>query len=293
MRAVWSFWSKPVREEKALGWRSELYHLLSWVLSTQTARQHFPQTALHTDDEGAELLVGALGLDFDLVCTDLNILDDYDPEWWAIGKVYTYLLQTEPFVHIDSDVFLWKPLPRRMEQAPLLGQNPEYFDAGGSWYYLQKFDLLRQLDGWIPEEVEWYMTTFSRQRAICCGIFGGNRLDFIQYYAKRAIDLLTHPCNQPVWTLLGGDNILIEQYTLSACLEYHRAAESSPYSDIFIDCLFGSSDEAFKSANAARCGYTHLIGGAKRSAFACDRLAERVARDYPAYYERCMRYGSR
>jgi len=71
------------------------------------------------------MLVDGIGLEFDRVSTSLNALDAHDPGWWALGKLYTYRAQREPFVHLDNDVFLWRPLPERLASAPLLAQNPE------------------------------------------------------------------------------------------------------------------------------------------------------------------------
>lgn len=286
MRAVWSFWSKPHIDGHALGWATERARLCAWILSVETARRHHPETALYTDDAGARLLVDALALPFDHVHLTLNALDGYASDWWAAGKILTYLQQETPFIHIDSDVFLWKRLPDHLLDAPLLAQNPEYFTPGRSWYYPQKFDLLTQLDGWVPEEVRWYRSTYETQRAFCCGIFGGHRLDFVHHYAKHALDLLLHPANRPLWAFLGGDNILIEQYVLSACVAYHQDNRASPYHNVDVACLFPSDIEAFKVENYTQAGYTHLIGGAKRNPHLCQRLERRLQREYPTAYDR-------
>jgi hypothetical protein len=111
MNAVWSFWSKPFLKSQKSMWCSEKQHLLSWILSVQQARKFFGKTVLFTDDYGAKMLVDGLQLDFDVVSTALNTLNDHDPKWWALGKIYTYGSQNDPFIHIDNDVFLWKRLP--------------------------------------------------------------------------------------------------------------------------------------------------------------------------------------
>src|SRR6187431_444771 len=67
LKAVWSFWSKPFRSHHHRVWTSEKEHLLAWVLSTQTARQHYGPTELHTDDAGARMLIDGIGLEFDRV----------------------------------------------------------------------------------------------------------------------------------------------------------------------------------------------------------------------------------
>lgn len=212
-----------------------------------------------------------------------------------MGKVYTYGAQAEPFIHLDSDVFLWKRLPDRLESASLLVQNPEYFAAGNSFYRPEKLEqaLTRTGQGWLPPEWVWYRTCGDPQRGECCGIFGGNRVDFISHYADLAMKLVGHPLNQQGLSLLYNKmehNVLFEQYLLSACIEYHRNKADSPYNDIDIQYLFHSMDDAFNPDSATRLGFTRLIGDAKRNRVIADSLEKRVKKDYPAQYERCLQY---
>jgi hypothetical protein len=295
MKAVWSFWSKPYTPHRVQTWLSEKHHFLSWVLSLATAACHFDKTVLYTDDAGARMLIDGLGLEFDEVVTSLNALDKHDPQWWAFGKLYTYRDQREPFVHIDSDVFLWKPLPQRMTQAPLLAQNPEFFIPGASYYEPEAFELMLagHGGGWLPPEWTWYRASGTKQRGENCGVFGGRRFDFIQHYATQAIKLIEHPANQRAWRTLDrkqNHTVVLEQYLLAACIEYHRNCADSPYHEIDIKYLFASMGDAFDSNQAVELGYTHLIANAKRDIGVCNMLESRVARDYPTQYERCRRY---
>jgi hypothetical protein len=295
MRAVWSFWSKPFREGRESIWKSRLDHLLAWVLSVESARKHYPETALHTDDEGARMLVDGIGLEFVEVSTDLNALADHDPEWWALGKLWAYRAQREPFVHIDYDAFLWKRLPARMESAPILAQNPEYFVTGASYYKPELLEraILGDGGGWLPGEWLWYRATGGVQRAESCGIVGGTHVEFIRHYAAEAIAMIEHPRNRERWALLADrseHNVLIEQYFLSACIEYHRHREGSPYRALDVEYLFTSLDDAFMPGRAAEMGYTHLIADSKRNDDIASRLRKRVMRDYPEMYGRCVEY---
>jgi hypothetical protein len=257
------------------------------------ARKHYPRTSLVTDDEGAQLLVEQLGLEFDEVSTELNVLADHNPAWWALGKVWTYHAQTEPFLHLDNDVFLWQPLPESLTSAQVFAQCPEPFTPGASYYRPEALERSVSAGGqiWLPAEWVWYRSAGVAQRAESCGIFGGYRLDFIQYYAEQAIKLLEHPDNKPGWSLIEDEveyNILFEQYLLSACIAYHQQRASSPYQGIEIKYLFDSLDEAFDSDRAVQLGYTHLIASAKRHQEIARLLEQRVKRDYPDYYERCI-----
>lgn len=295
MRAIWSFWSAPFFRHHHQVWSSPRHHLFAWILSVETARRHCARLALYTDDEGARLLVDGIGLAFDEVHTTLNMLAGCNPEWWALGKLYAYRAQEAPFLHMDSDVFLWTPLPERLLSAPLVAQNPEPFVVGESYYRPELFEAaLARDDGgetWLPPEWRWYRATGQPQRAACCGIFGGTRTDFIRHYAARAIRLIEHPANAAALETLDdkiGHNILFEQYLLGACIDYHRARPQSPYGGIAIEYLFDTLDEAFDPEAAARAGYTHLIADAKRNPELADRLEARVRRDYPALYARAL-----
>lgn len=295
MKAIWSFWTKPIRSRSTWSWSSQKHHLLSWVLSVERARLHYPNTTLYTDDAGARMLVEGIGLQFDHVFTDLNGLEHADPGWWALGKICTYASQKEPFVHIDSDVYLWKPFPEKVAQADVFLQNPEPFNRGGVFYQPEVLEkaIHKAPGGWMPDEWEWYRSEGTMQQGECCGVFGGNRVDFISYYARQALKLLDHSANQAaLWAMddKWEHMVLVEQYLLSACIHYHQQSEKSPYRDLTVKYLFSSMDEAFNPGEAARLGYTHLLGGSKRNQDITEKLERRVKMDYPELYERCLKY---
>jgi hypothetical protein len=298
MRAIWSFWSKPYESGRCRSWTSDTHHLLSWVLSTQTAMKHYRPAALYTDDAGARLLVDGAGLEFDEVHTSLNALADHDPGWWALGKVYAYRQQEAPFVHIDSDVFLWKRLREDLESAPVIAQHPEDFVPGRSFYRPEVLEAAVDAvwDGWLPPEWAWYRRSGLPSRGESCGIIGGNQVDFLRHYAERAVRLIEHPGNQAAWEQVGdkaGNTVLFEQYLLSACVEHHRHHPDSPYHEVRIDYVFPTARRAFSPDAAAEVGYTHIMAGSKRNPKIADALVARVAADYPESYERCARYLAR
>jgi hypothetical protein len=293
MRAVWSFWSTPYHAHYHRVWHSERHHLLSWVLSVGEACRHYPDTWLVTDSAGARLLVDRLALPFRHVDLRLDRLHaSCDEEWWVLGKLTAYAAQTAPFLHLDNDVVLWRPLPTAVTDAPVFAQNPEIFYLEDqSLYRLEPFvNGIARFGGWLPPEWSWYVEQRGT-RALCCGIFGGHNLDFIRHYADRAIEIIRHPSNQAVWPTLGvRDNILVEQYFLAACLEYHRHSAASPHRGLEAAYLFQSSADAFDPPCATKVGYTHLIGDAKNDRYIAKRLEMRVQCDYPDYYEKCLMY---
>ena len=290
LEAVWSWWTLPVTQIGS-EWRSEFHELLGWVLSVETARKSYSTTALVTDDAGARMLVDALGLPFDTVSTALNDLNDRgpDPEWRFLGKLYAYRRQERPFVHLDNDVFLWNRLPDWLETASVFAQNPEYITFGSSFYQPERVEhAIRSAGGWMPEEIEYYISGDGTFPAACCGIMGGTDLEFIEYYADRGIKMMEHPENRAVWSSMRGIplGLVYEQYHLAACIAYHKGRPGSPFSDIRAEYLFESPLDA--NDRAGEVGFTHLIGPAKRNTDVAERVRARVEREYPDYYDRCV-----
>lgn len=281
MHAVWSFWTAPYRARKGFGWKHERFHCLSWLLSVGLAQRHFDSLSLHTDDAGAGLLVDQLGLGFDKLSLSLNSLDSADPDWWIQGKLLTYAEQEKPFVHIDCDVYLFKPLPERLTSAAVLAQNPETIEPLSPWYDAEACETaIRNCgDGHIPPEWTKYRAA-PEQLAACCGIFGGHSLDFIRDYSSSVLRILQAPGNRHAFDHLNTKrqlNPLFEQYLLAAWAEYHG---------VRIEYLFSSFDNAFLEAEDA--GFTHLMAEAKLDGGLAARIEKRVAREWPEAYERCQ-----
>lgn len=295
MRAVWSYWSRPREVARGHAWLAERFHLFSWVLSLETARRHHPRTALVTDTPGARMLVDGLGLEFGAVSTSLDALSRSDPWMWALGKLYAYREQTEPFVHVDSDVYLWKALPRRLRSAPVFTQNPEPLSEETFFYrphFVEEW-LLSRAGGWLPPEWSWFLRSGLAPRGDCCGIFGGCDVEFIRHYARQAVAMVEHPENRRTWVDVPHrelDMISVEQYLLAACVEHHARTPGARFAGVRMEHLFESVEHAYAPGQAEAVGYTHLIAGAKGEAAVMARLEKRMARDHPDAYERCLRY---
>lgn len=292
MRAVWSFWSRPHSLFYHGFWHSERAHLLCWVLSVTRAAAHFPQTCLVTDTAGARLLVDELGLPFTTVSDELERLNrtGADPQWWVLGKLAAYAAQSEPFLHLDADVILWKPLPSHLASAPVVAQNPEHFDLEDQTLYRadQFIRTIAECGGWLPDEWHSYAVR-RRTAALCCGILGGTDVDFLGHYARRATEIIMHPRNASAWERIGiRDNILVEQYFLAACLDAEASRGGRGMADR-VGYLFPSSSHAFDPLAAEEAGYTHLIGDAKADPGIAERLEQRIRAEHPVLHERCMR----
>lgn len=291
MRAVWSFWSRPFHTYYGQIWCKPLHHLLAWGLSLQSAARHYPETVLITDRPGKKLLVDQLGLEFAEVSTELERLNDVDVGWWALGKLVAYSLQDRPFVHLDSDVFLWKRLPDYLLNSSVFTQYPEGFYDKDPHYRPQDIEWAFGQEGTrLPREWEWTRSTRRHFPAENCGVLGGSDGAFVRYYAQTALDLALHPQNAAAWSRLHDKrcyNVVLEQFFLSACAEFHQSDVTSPFHTVRIDHLFRTWEVAFDPNYAARVGFTHLVAGAKSHAAVGKRLEDRVRRDNPTYFRRC------
>jgi len=288
MRAVWSFWSLPYFAGCGR-WYTDCHHWLGWGLSLHTASRFYPDTHLITDDHGARILVDQLHLPFTSVSTALNKLSRVDADWWSLGKLEAYRLQRDPFVHLDADVFLWKRLAPHLEDADVLVQSPEPIVPGEELYKPEELENVIQ-DGGLPEEWRWYRRHAPTQEGQCCGVFGGNRVDFIEYYAEAAMRLVCEPRNRAALKTLPDRRRhmpLVEQFLLTACVEYHRAQKESPYHGIELRHIFPTINDAYNRQKATDAGFTHLAGGVKQHARVARDLEARMQLELPEYYERC------
>ena len=291
VRAVWSFWSKPYYTGRGVRWRAPIHSYLAWGLSLRLARAHYPHTVLVTDSPGKALLVGKLGLSFEHVSTELDRLQDADPALWALGKLVAYSLQDEPFVHLDNDVFLWRPLPARITSAPVLAQHPERPYLTGPQVIEDAFAAAGVS---LPAEWQWSRSLAGHHsRPANCGIFGGINTGFIQCYAGLALDVALNPNHSAAWGAIANRETLnptMEQFLLSACLDFHRFDPGSPHRGLSVRYLFPSHTAAYDAEEAARLGFTHLLGpAAKQDSEITARLEQRVRSETPTFYRRCKR----
>jgi hypothetical protein len=211
-----------------------------------------------------------------------------------MGKLVAYSMQDRPFVHLDTDVFLWKPLPSWLTAAAVFGQCPEEHSCTEDWggpANVERAFQKHNLD--LPAEWEWVRSrSISQFREVNCGILGGTRTDFLRYYANLAIDLVLHPKNAAAWAEFpnkDGYNQIIEQFLLFACIDFHRVAPQSSYRSVNVRYLFPSLGQAFDEDAAAQVGFTHLLGDVKTHPTVSDRLERRMAAMDLSFQRHCQR----
>ncbi|QDU33059.1 hypothetical protein KS4_11000 [Poriferisphaera corsica] len=269
LRIVHSLWSKPlelcVKRKRISGdWPSWKHYWYSWVLSAWQAHETQGRIDLVTDMKGAEILVEQLGLPYRSVSLALDELPEYvSPALWAYGKVLAYAQQRSSFLHIDSDVYLWKQLPEWCRNAPVIAQSfeatPQYL-AFEDIYNRPRRTFCNLLEK-VPPSWQPYA---EENKSLNMGIFGGRDLGTIQAYCQQVREMVEHKANRLGWQALaatglnniGWSNMVVEQQT-AYCVARQRGAN--------IHTLFDEVDPSKLSEAAKVIGYTHVMGSKKKS----------------------------
>lgn len=276
MRIVQTFWTagrNPL--EHSFGWLRPEYNLMSWTLSCLCLRKHYDEVALYTDEQGKRVLIDLLHLPY----TEVNVVYDETlclPQHWAYAKVKTYSLQTKPFLHIDGDIFLFKPLTEVVVNVPLITQSKEI----GTKYYRQIMDeILREsvlklpqliVDGLKEESIASYNM----------GVFGGNDISFIRAYCKEALalcDTNKDRCSN------GNFNLLFEQIFFALKARLEKQPVRTIFSGTFNDNGY-TAKEFCQIDDYEHKNYFHFLGGHKREQCLIESLEEVLIFLYPNYY---------
>jgi hypothetical protein len=208
--------------------------------------------------------------------TVLDELNDYHPDLWALGKVKAYSLQTEPFIHADGDVFVWKRFDENIEKAPLIAQNEEV----NYGYYKKSLIEIQQTFHYKPD---FFSTENDMIKAANAGIFGGNDIDFFQNYCKASLDFVNKNKNCLEKCTAGYLNMIFEQY-----LFWELAHQAQTPIKYFIEEEIKESDEFKHLLLFEKIPYTstylHIIGSAKKSILGAERVCFHLRSEFPAYY---------
>lgn len=285
MKIVHSFWSKPTfgssseMEKNDGGFRHFKYHWMSWALSCLTFKELYGEIELVTDKKGKHILIDKLKLPYTSVRVELDVLNHYPNQLWAIGKLYAYQLQDKPFVHVDGDVYCWDRLGKDIENAELIGQHLDIDES----HYHHSLNHLKGIDFYMPRELEMDFSTNKRFDATNAGILGGNNLDFFQEFVERAFYFINQNLSKVSKINTGGSfAILYEQYLFSV-MARNKGLEIK-------HLLKENEDEIIHLSDFMNRFYpkkfVHLLGESKLVMECCRELELNLSSDYPEWYDR-------
>ena len=192
--AVQTLWTKPlhlnndIRGGAFFGFEKMEYFLASAYLSFNQLKRNGYRVHLYTDNYGKSLLVDQLKLKYDYIDLSHETLD-LNPNLWAFCKMYTHLKQTEPFIHVDLDAFIFNDFTLKFKSENIIFQNIESnFD-----YYKKMWKILRphiKSNNKISHQIRSILDTEKPFHAMNVGIFGGNNISAIKTYVEDAITFL-------------------------------------------------------------------------------------------------------
>jgi hypothetical protein len=274
MKIVQSFWSGNQTElTNNYGWYSYKHHWLSWILSCHLLVKYHNEVELYTDSFGYEILIKKLQLPYTKVHVVLDELNHYDKNLWAIAKVRTFQLQTEPFLHVDGDVFVWESLTDRFENSNIVSQNLEITTD----YYRKGWEFIHKQLKFLPTEMNEYNE--NRSNLACnMGIIGGNNLDFFKHYTHKSIEFVMENATCIVGLESLNFNIFFEQVLFYEMTKIAKENIDFYFDEISLDNDYKGFGDFQKVPNKK---YLHLLGDYKRNSIVCKAMEIYVMKYYP------------
>ena len=196
--------------------------LYTTALSVLCASRYFKEVQFISSDWGLDV-IKQLRLPITSYSNKLNEMKKVSRYFWAYGKLLAYNEQDVPFVHIDNDVFLWEPLPRRILNAKLCFQSEEHFNLPGYHYY----DMLKPCFKKAPVKPKDIAENEVKDFAYNCGICGGNYLPFFKEWIENSREYIFTPENQDVFfkkfaSIIRHQNLFHEQYFAACLIKKHN-----------------------------------------------------------------------
>lgn len=284
MKIIQSYWACGQKDliTNQHAWLSPEYGLMAWALSCLQLRQFYSDVVFYGDDASCEMLIDTLKLPYTTVISELNLLDNYHPELWALPKIHVYAQQKKPFLHVDGDVFIWKAFDRQLMKSGLIAQNLE----SATRYYESIMTELETNLSYFPPEITEERTGKVPILAYNAGIFGGNDLLFFKQYAEKAFEFVNRNLSDLHKIRVTNFNIFFEQYLFYCMAKQQQKSVGVLFEQVIGDNEYkGFGDFIEVPYNKT---YLHTLGTYKKSPMVCKQLASRLRQDYPEYYYRIV-----
>lgn len=212
------------------GSKLDKLHMYSMCLSLYLAKRHYEKVVLYTDIETAEL-VKRFGLPYDEINTQL--LDGVEVRTFSIPKLMVYSAQTEPYIHIDLDSFIYEKIhfddeeviystyPEGSEHGVDFGKNARSFY---NTYISSSFEIQDKLDEEFLKEVNF-------TRVPNMSLFGGYQYEIISKASKYCLEL--YEKNKDFFDLSYYNACIIEQLFIPAAVKLLKEEEGDIFKYLF------------------------------------------------------------
>ena len=183
---------------------------MSIAFSCLQLNKFYSNIELVTDKLGKKLIIDMLGLPYSSVVIELDQLNNHHRDLWALGKIYAYSIQKEPFLHIDNDVFIWARFDTSIENAAIVVQSEEFATS----FFAHLANKLLIDHTYLPQRYLDFMKGTGYLPNYNAGVLGGSDLNFIKEYTQEVFEFIkcyAHKFNDEIRTLM---NVFYEQFFL-------------------------------------------------------------------------------
>lgn len=267
----------------SFGWVAPEYHLMGWALSCLQLHALYGSVSLFANSPAVRVLIDELQLPYTNVSLSHDKLALIHPNLWALPKIYTYSIQEQPFLHVDGDVFLFKPFDTGLMDGELIAQNIE---VGTEKYYLEEQKNLMRHFTFFPSCVRDDFEGKYPINACNAGILGGNNVSFLRDYAALAFEYVHKNAENIKYVNVNMFNVFFEQHLFCILAKTKGIPVSVLFRDIIPDNGYKNLGD-FHDVPFNR-SYLHLLGAFKKDEFTCIQMSAKLRELYPEYYERIV-----
>lgn len=265
IRQCKSLWTRPNR------WRHAGAEEL-WSLSILRLCKFYGHVTIYTDELG-EIFLKALRLPVAGRLQIVRALDDLsreEPKSWALGKLYAYSLQKEPFIHTDGDVVLGRQFPQRIHDAAFCAERL-YSNVPGAWFR----DCIAP-KSWHQQWSDGNGISFN------CGLFGGRDTHAIREWAHKALAFARNNAGILARVKDTAGRFRSDLAAI-ACEEWTIAREIDPLEVSCLSSMDPAGSEMLRRAKA----YWHTPGAAKIDPDVRERVRLKLEAECPGQASRC------
>jgi hypothetical protein len=267
MKIISSFDSFPIENNRwGVGNRfNDTVYLTAFSLLSAS---QFYDVTFYTDEKMAKVLAD-LPIDIKVFPKKFN----YSKDFWVEAKFYVFSKQTEPFIHIDTDVILYRDVFKDTEKYLVICERPEVEQF--------KKHYKKQVDFFTKEVVDDSIIWDKRLNySMNCGTIGFNDLSLSQKFIENYYKLKNKFNDvRDKFSNLAAEHyepcIVLEQYNLTSIL--NKTKVKPLY-------LLGTGNLEAQSNYAEKIGYTHLYGGIKYQENVIKQIHSRFKEFFPFYY---------
>ena len=239
---IQSLWTKTPQ------WKGLTYeHALMTLFSWKCLEKQYPDAKRYFYCDDVELATKLVG-----EAWKLNIPPGTPKHIWAAGKLAALNAEygnSQHVIHIDSDAFLYKPLPRVLTMAPVVAQSPDPFES----YHDQQI---------LSAMMHMGLQTKPVTRAYNAGIIGGARSVMWPWVNDGLVLCRKIPTH-------------IDGTAASMAVEQLRLGLDFPN----VHTLFATSRP--NAAQANQMGYAHWCGPEKKKPERIDALEKKMSKSFP------------